>query len=55
MTAVSANGVLGNPTGATAAEGARLLEAMAVEAAGNVLAWQIDDAGRLRPGTGSGR
>ena len=55
VAAVSVNGVLGDPAGATAAEGARLLEAMAAEAAGSVLAWQIDDAGRLRPGTGSGR
>jgi len=55
VAAVSVNGALGNPAGATAAEGARLLEAMAVEAAGSVLAWQIDDAGRLRPGTGAGQ
>jgi mycofactocin precursor peptide peptidase len=55
VAAVSANGVLGDPTGATAAEGARLLEAMAAEAAASVLAWQADDTGRLSTGTGSGR
>jgi creatinine amidohydrolase len=55
VAAVSANGVLGNPGGATAAEGARLLEVIAVAAAGRVLAWQVDDAGRLRPGTGAGQ
>jgi creatinine amidohydrolase len=50
VAAVSANGVLGDPTGASAAEGARLLEAMAAEAAELVLAWQVDDTGRLSTG-----
>ena len=55
VAAVSVNGVLGDPAGATAAEGARLLEAMAVQAARSVLAWRSDDTGRLSPGKGSGR
>jgi mycofactocin precursor peptide peptidase len=54
VAAVSANGVLGDPTDATATEGAPLLEAMAAEAAASVLAWRADDTGRLIPGLGSG-
>lgn len=45
---VSVNGVLGDPTGATAEEGARLLEVMAADVARSVLTWQPDHTGRLR-------
>lgn len=48
VAAVSANGVLGDPTGATAAEGVRLLEAMAADVAGGIVLWQPDVTGRLR-------
>nr|WP_204332328.1 mycofactocin biosynthesis peptidyl-dipeptidase MftE [Geodermatophilus sabuli] len=46
--AVSPTGVLGDPAGATAEEGARLLEGMAGRLAGAVLRWDVDPTGRLR-------
>lgn len=48
VAAVSVNGVLGDPAGATAAGGARLLEAMAADVARCTRLWQPDDGGRLR-------
>jgi creatinine amidohydrolase len=47
--AVSANGVLGDPTGASAEEGRRLLDDLAADLAGRVEAWQRDE-----PRTGTG-
>ena len=55
VAAVSANGVVGDPTGANPADGAHRLEAMAAEAAGSVLAGQADETGRLLPRVGSMR
>nr|WP_218889738.1 mycofactocin biosynthesis peptidyl-dipeptidase MftE [Saccharopolyspora hordei] len=49
---VSPNGVLGDPAGATAAEGAELLAGMASALADAVCRWQVDSAGRLRAGVG---
>ncbi|WP_409332836.1 mycofactocin biosynthesis peptidyl-dipeptidase MftE [Trujillonella humicola] len=46
--AVSANGVLGDPAGASAAEGAALLAGMADRLVAAAAAWQVDPAGRLR-------
>ncbi|RBY81765.1 mycofactocin biosynthesis peptidyl-dipeptidase MftE [Geodermatophilus sp. TF02-6] len=46
--AVSPTGVLGDPTGASAEEGAELLAGMAQRLADAVLAWDVDPAGRLR-------
>jgi creatinine amidohydrolase len=46
--AVSPTGVLGDPAGATAEEGAHLLEGMAGRLAGAVLRWEVDPTGRLR-------
>jgi creatinine amidohydrolase len=40
--AVSDNGVLGDPTGASAEEGLRLLDAMATDLVGCVEAWRRD-------------
>lgn len=48
VAAVSANGVLGDPTGASAAEGRRLLEQMAREVAAAVRSGTPDACGRLR-------
>ena len=45
--AVSPNGVLGDPTGASAEEGAALLAASAERLVAAVGAWQVDAAGRL--------
>jgi mycofactocin precursor peptide peptidase len=45
---VSPTGVLGDPAGATAEEGAALLAAMAGRLAAAVRAWDVDPAGRLR-------
>jgi creatinine amidohydrolase len=45
---VSANGVLGDPTGASASEGRQLLQAFADQLTEAVERWQVDDAtGRL--------
>ncbi|MGY2001357.1 mycofactocin biosynthesis peptidyl-dipeptidase MftE [Blastococcus sp. SYSU DS1024] len=46
--AVSPNGVLGDPAGASAAEGAELVADLAGRLVAAVRAWRIDDAGRLR-------
>ncbi|MFF0815736.1 mycofactocin biosynthesis peptidyl-dipeptidase MftE [Rhodococcus sp. NPDC003318] len=48
VAAVSANGVLGDPRGADAAEGARLFEAMCARAAAAAERWQPDTRGMLR-------
>ncbi|MFW3172678.1 mycofactocin biosynthesis peptidyl-dipeptidase MftE [Geodermatophilus sp. CPCC 206100] len=45
---VSPTGVLGDPAGASAEEGAALLGDMAGRLAGAVAAWDVDPAGRLR-------
>jgi creatinine amidohydrolase len=46
--AVSPTGVLGDPAGASAGEGAELLAGMAGRLAAAVRAWDVDPAGRLR-------
>jgi creatinine amidohydrolase len=46
--AVSPTGVLGDPAGASAEEGAELLAAMADRLADAVRAWDVDPTGRLR-------
>lgn len=46
--AVSPTGVLGDPSGATAEEGAALLTGLAQRLVTAVAAWQVDPAGRLR-------
>ncbi|MGY2083355.1 mycofactocin biosynthesis peptidyl-dipeptidase MftE [Blastococcus sp. SYSU DS0539] len=46
--AVSPNGVLGDPAGAGATEGARLLEGLVDRLAAAARSWRIDDAGRLQ-------
>jgi creatinine amidohydrolase len=46
--AVSPTGVLGDPAGASAEEGADLLAAMAARLADAVRAWDVDPTGRLR-------
>lgn len=48
MVAVSANGVLGDPTGASADEGTRLFEGLLTSAEEAVARWQPGDDGRLR-------
>ncbi|MFF6992978.1 mycofactocin biosynthesis peptidyl-dipeptidase MftE [Streptomyces sp. NPDC010273] len=45
--AVSPSGVLGDPTGATAAEGRRTTDAMVAAAVRRITAWTVDDRGRL--------
>ena len=47
--AVSRDGVLGDPAGSSAREGARLLEALSTGLAGAATGWDVDDAGRLLP------
>lgn len=47
--AVSPTGVLGDPTGADAATGRRLVEEMARTLVDRVTAWRVDTRGRLRP------
>jgi creatinine amidohydrolase len=47
--AVSPNGVLGNPTGASAAEGAQLLTGLSARLAAAVTRWDVDATGRLLP------
>ncbi|MGY1772422.1 mycofactocin biosynthesis peptidyl-dipeptidase MftE [Blastococcus sp. SYSU D00813] len=46
--AVSGNGVLGDPAGASAEEGAELLAGMADRLVAAAAAWRVDPAGRLR-------
>ena len=46
--AVSPDGVLGDPAGATAAEGAELLHVLVDRVAAAVAGWDVDAAGRLR-------
>ena len=48
VAAVSPNGVLGDPAGASAAEGERLLAGMAVELTAALTRWTPDPRGRLR-------
>lgn len=48
VAAVSPNGVLGDPAGASAEEGERLLTMMAAELAGATARWTPDHTGRLR-------
>lgn len=45
--AVSPNGVLGDPTGASAAQGRSLLRELAADTAARLAAWHPDDQGRL--------
>lgn len=45
--AVSPTGVLGDPSGASAAEGAELLAAITARLVGAVRGWEVDPAGRL--------
>ncbi|MGY1827361.1 MULTISPECIES: mycofactocin biosynthesis peptidyl-dipeptidase MftE [unclassified Blastococcus] len=45
--AVSPNGVLGDPVGAGADEGARLLEGLVGRLVPGIAAWRVDDDGRL--------
>jgi len=52
--AVSPNGVLGDPTGATAEEGADVLAAMTAEIFDLIRTGTVDPHGRLRPGVVSG-
>jgi mycofactocin system creatininase family protein len=48
VASVSPNGVLGDPSGASAQEGVRLLWSMVTEVASSVLAWTPDGQGRLQ-------
>jgi creatinine amidohydrolase len=48
VAAVSPNGVLGDPSGASAAEGERLLAGMTTELAEALIRWTPDPTGRLR-------
>lgn len=45
---VAPNGILGDPAGASATEGARLLDEMVADAAAAVRSWSPDASGRLR-------
>src|SRR3954451_2442185 len=51
---VSPTGVLGDPAGASAEEGATLLGALAGRLVAAVATWDVDPTGRLRPGALSG-
>lgn len=53
VAAVSDNGVLGDPTGASAAKGARLLGTMAADVTRSIVSWQPDGTGQLRLPAGS--
>ena len=46
---VSANGVLGDPTGASAQEGAALVDGLVADLSAAVAAWRVGDDGRLLP------
>lgn len=48
MAAVTGNGVLGDPAGATAAEGERIFEQMLALASDGFARWEPDESGRLR-------
>lgn len=48
VAAVSPNGVLGDPAGATAADGAAMVEALAAQLVAALTGWQVDDDARLR-------
>jgi len=48
VASVSPNGVLGDPSGASAQEGLRLLWGMVADVVSSVLAWVPDGQGRLR-------
>jgi creatinine amidohydrolase len=48
MAAVTDNGVLGDPAGATGSEGERIFERMVALAAENFARWEPDESGRLR-------
>jgi mycofactocin precursor peptide peptidase len=50
VASVSPNGVLGDPAGASAPEGRRLLWSMVTDVVSSVEAWAPDGQGRLRPG-----
>ncbi|WP_433490370.1 mycofactocin biosynthesis peptidyl-dipeptidase MftE [Nocardia grenadensis] len=49
VAAVSANGVLGDPTGATAAEGARLLDLLISQLYDQIRQWWPEPVERIRP------
>jgi creatinine amidohydrolase len=49
VASVSPNGVIGDPTGASAQEGGRLLCSMVSDLVSSVEAWAPDGRGRLRP------
>ncbi|MFI2230633.1 mycofactocin biosynthesis peptidyl-dipeptidase MftE [Nocardia testacea] len=49
VAAVSANGVLGDPTGATAAEGARLLDLLVSQLYDQIRQWWPEPVERIRP------
>ncbi|MFC6063319.1 mycofactocin biosynthesis peptidyl-dipeptidase MftE [Streptomyces ochraceiscleroticus] len=51
---VSPSGVLGDPEGASASEGERLLERMAAGLADAIRGWQVSDRGRLGAGLAHG-
>ncbi len=53
--AVSANGVLGDPAGASAAEGARLLDQLAADLAAAVAAWYPETRTTAAPQRPAGR
>jgi creatinine amidohydrolase len=46
--AASANGVLGDPRGASAAEGEALLATLVDDLHGELMRWKPDERGRLR-------
>ena len=48
VSSVSPNGVLGDPSGASAQEGVRLLWSMVADVVSSMLTWAPDDQGRLR-------
>jgi creatinine amidohydrolase len=45
--AISPGGVLGDPSGASATEGAELLAALSARLVAAATGWHVDDAGRL--------
>ncbi|WP_299052627.1 mycofactocin biosynthesis peptidyl-dipeptidase MftE [uncultured Nocardioides sp.] len=53
--AVSPNGVLGDPTGATAEEGRGIVESLVRRVVGELVDIDVDEDGRLRPGTSRAR